>query len=161
MIFQINIRGFTIHDSGNAIAYVSWPQKNSNGLFALMDTMQCYNYLQDVFEDISAYSREGALSFCNPGADNLRISWQVAPHITTYSIFPALVAGINKLNNEKRDIYIKRYAISNVYKMLNTDINFGLSGPYTIAGEVRKKESIMSEMDSGVRNNAVSISGTP
>ena len=83
MIFQINIRGFTINDSGNTIAHVSWPQKHSNVLLALMDTVQYYNYLQDVFEDISEYSRVGVLSFCNTDADNLRISWQVAPHITS------------------------------------------------------------------------------
>lgn len=161
MIFQINIRGFTIHDSGNTIAHVSWPQKHSNVLLALMDTVQYYNYLQDVFEDISVYSRVGVLSFCNTDADNLRISWQVAPHITSNSIFPALVAGLNKLNKVKRDIYLKKYAISNVYKIFNADFKFGFSGPYTITGEVWKEESIVCEMHSGERSNSNSISATP
>ncbi len=157
MIFQINIRGFKIQDPGNTIAYVSWPQKHSNQLLTLMDTVQYFHYLQNVFEDISTYCRKGSLSFCNPGADNLRISWQVNTHITANSIFPALVAGINKLNNVRREIYLSKYAISNVYKILNSDFKLGFSGPYTITGEVWKEEAIAAEKHAEGQNRANSI----
>jgi len=139
MIFQINVR----NSVEGRVAYVSWQQKRSPKLKSILGPFRYFHFLQDLFEDLSKHQRTGEMSFSKPGLSDLCISWKIDDNVSSDSLFPTLIAGINRINNIRRNSYLRRYSIANVFRIINTDYELNYSGPFTVIGKAWLENPMM------------------
>lgn len=86
--------------------------KESNEVLSNIGTFRYYQFLRDLFEDLSKFHRIGNLSFVKPGLENLCISWTVIETMSKDEVEESVIDGLENLNRTHIQKYKSKYSLS-------------------------------------------------